>query len=145
MRVTKRFHAEELEIDMTPMIDVVFQLIIFFLVVSQIISSDRIENLTLPAADEAKPERELPERLVISVDSFGRILISGRVRTIDDVERLLRLKKRQGGVKLGERTSQPILIQADRHSKWAVVQDIIETANKLKFWRLSFATKTEVP
>jgi len=145
MRVTKRFHTEELDLNMTPMIDIVFQLIIFFLVVSEIISSDRIENLTLPIADEAKPEPKLPERLVISVNSFNQIIIAGRVRTMDDVERLLKLKKRESDARPSGRTKQPVLIQADRHAKWAVVQDIIEAANRLKFWRLSFATKKEAP
>lgn len=145
MRVTRRFHAEELDVNMTPMIDIVFQLIIFFLVVSEIISADRIANLTLPVADQARPEPKLPERLVISVNKFNQIIIGGRVRTMDDVERLLKLKKRESDGRPGDRTKQPVLIQADRHAKWMIVQDIIETANKLKFWRLSFATKTEAP
>jgi len=142
MHVTKRFHVEELELNMPPMIDIVFQLIIFFLVVSEFASYDRIEHLTLPIANQAKAEDFLPERLVISVDTFNRIFIAGSQRTMKDVERLLKAEKRIQGAGRG-RTKQPVLIQADRHARWEVVQDIIEKANELKFWRLSFSAKRE--
>ena len=142
MHVTKRFHVEELELNMTPMIDIVFQLIIFFLVVSEFASYDRIDHLTLPIASQAMSEQILPTRLIISVDTFNRIFIAGNQRTMKDVERLLKAEKRMQGAGRG-RTKQPVLIQADRHARWEVVQDIIEKANELKFWRLSFSAKRE--
>ena len=140
MHVTKRFHAQEMELNMTPMIDVVFQLIIFFLVVSEIASYDRVENLTLPNASEAIKEQVLPDRLIISVDMNNDIWIARGKRSMRDVERYLRIEKklRSGGRR---KVDQPVLIQADRNSRWQVIQDIIETANKLKFWHLSFSVK----
>ena len=144
MRVTKRFHTEELELNMTPMIDIVFQLIIFFLVVSEFASYDRIADLTLPSASEAKAEDvAVPDRLIISVDRLGRIWIAGRERTMADVDRYLRVEKNQRGEERGKKTGLPVLIQADRNAAWRVIQDVIEKANELKIWRLSFATKKE--
>ncbi len=143
MHVTKRFHAEELDMNITPMIDVVFQLLIFFLVVSEIASRDHIEDLTLPVASEAKEEEAMPDRLVISVSHKAgedRIWIAGRVRTINEVENYLRVEKQFRGSGAGE-TKQPVLIQADRHAKWQTIQDIMEKASKLQFWRLSFGVK----
>ncbi len=142
MHVTKKFHTEDLELNMTPMIDIVFQLIIFFLVVSEIASYDRIENLTLPLADQARPEKKLKNRLVINVNKHNQIIIAGKQRTIADVERYLRAEKSLQNLG-SNRSKQPVLIQADRNAKWRVVQDIVETANKLKFWRLSFGAKTK--
>ena len=143
MRVTKRFHVEDLELNMTPMIDIVFLLIIFFLVVSEIASYDRIENLTLPVASEAMSEHKFPDRLIISVDTYNRIFIGGRERTMTEVGRLLKaereIRRKNGG---GEgKTKQPVLIQADHNAKWEVVRSIIEKANEFKFWRLSFSAK----
>jgi biopolymer transport protein ExbD len=140
MHVTKRFHSEELDLNMTPMIDVVFQLIIFFLVVSEIVSYDHIDNLTLPVAQAAVEERKMPDRLVISIDNANKVFVGGQPRTMAEVERFLRIEKKIRGT-TGQKTGQPVLIQADRHADWRVVQDIIEAANKLKFWRLSFAVK----
>jgi len=152
MQVTKRFHSEELDMNLTPMIDVVFQLIIFFLVVSEIASYDRIEGLTLPMATAATKEERLPDRLVISVvgggtmDKQGRVLyekdtiiIGGKTRSLKQTEGYLRVEKKYRRVE-GD-TKQPVLIQADRRVAWATVQDIIEAASNLKFWRLSFSVK----
>jgi biopolymer transport protein ExbD len=141
MHVTKRFHTEDMELNMTPMIDVVFQLLIFFLVVSEIASYDRVENLTLPNASEAIEEQVLPDRLIISIDNKNQIWIARGKRSMRDVERYLNIEKKLRGA--GKRKSdQPVLIQADRNARWEVIQDIIETANKLKFWHLSFSVKT---
>ena len=143
MHVTKRFHAEELDMNITPMIDVVFQLLIFFLVVSEIASRDHIEDLTLPVASEAREEEAMPDRLVISVSRKAgedRIWIAGRMRTINEVENYLRVEKQFRGSGTGE-TKQPVLIQADRHARWQTIQDIMEKAAKLQFWRLSFGVK----
>jgi biopolymer transport protein ExbD len=141
MHVTKRFHSEELEMNMTPMIDVVFLLIVFFLVVSEIVSYDHIDNLTLPIANAAVEERKMPDRLVISIDTDNNVFVAGQPRSLKDVERLLKIEKQKHGTGPTRKTGQPVLIQADRHADWKTVQDIIETANKLKFWRLSFAVK----
>jgi biopolymer transport protein ExbD len=140
MHVTKRFQSEEMDMNMTPMIDVVFQLLIFFLVVSEIATYDRIEDLTLPHARAAITEKVLPDRLIISVDTHNQIWIAGRVQSLDEVKRYLSIEKSIHGTGPGK-TGQPVLIQADKHADWRVVQDILERANELKFWRLSFAVK----
>ncbi len=140
MRVTKRFHVEELELNMTPMIDIVFLLIIFFLVVSEIASFDHIKDLELPMASAAILEDELPGRLVISIDTNDRIFVGGQQRTVADIGRLLQAQKDVRGEGAG-RTNQPVLIQADEHAKWSTVQKVIEKANDLKFWRLSFSAR----
>jgi len=142
MHVTKRPHTEELELNMTPMIDIVFQLLIFFLVVTELATYDRIEHLTLPLASEATPEEMMHNRLIISVDTFNRIFVMGRERSIEEVEAILRVEKRLLGA--GEkRTTQPILIQADRYAQWQIVQDILEKAAPLGFYKFSFSAKRE--
>lgn len=140
MRVTKRFHVRELELNMTPMIDIVFLLIIFFLVVSEIASLDRVKDLKLPTASEAKMEHEMPDRLVISIDKKSDIYVAGRRLTIADLGRLLQVQKDVRGE--GDvRTKQPVLIQADENVEWSVIQSVLEKADDLKFWKLSFSAK----
>jgi len=38
-------------------------------------------------------------------------------------------------------TKQPVLIAADRNAKWGTIQDIMERASKMQFWKLSFSVK----
>ncbi len=142
MRVTKKFQVEEMEMNMTPMIDVVFQLLIFFLVVSEIAGADRVEDLVLPVASEARPEDVRPDRLVITVDSHNRIWIAGRPRSMQEVESYLKRERRAHGAGK-QRAGQPVLVQADKHAKWQYVQDVVEKAGELEFWKLSFSARKE--
>lgn len=57
--------ASELTFDMTPMIDVVFQLIIFFMVALSFVDSQAAAKLTLPVADQAKPPEEVERELFV--------------------------------------------------------------------------------
>ena len=152
MQVTKRFHAEDLKMNITPMIDVVFQLLIFFIVVSEIASQDRIDDLTLPMASQAREEQILPDRLIISIarrsvpgkGDEGRvdtIYIAGRARTIQQVKDYLTVERKYRRVAEGKETRQPLLIQADRYVQWKTVQDVLESLANLKFWRVSFSVK----
>lgn len=57
--------AGELTFDMTPMIDIVFQLIIFFMVALSFVDSQAAAKLTLPVADQAKPPEHFTEELFV--------------------------------------------------------------------------------
>ena len=57
--------ASELTFDMTPMIDVVFQLIIFFMVALSFVDAQAAAKLTLPVADQAKPPEERDQELFV--------------------------------------------------------------------------------
>ncbi|MFO7900590.1 MAG: biopolymer transporter ExbD [Planctomycetota bacterium] len=164
MHVTKRFHAEELEMNITPMIDVVFLLLIFFLVVSEIVSYDRIEGLELPYAAQAKEESNVPDRIIVSIVPRKRVdpedgkmkmmdtvYIQGRIRRMYDLEEpgaeakdevleYLRVERQYRG--LGDEPSeQPILVQADKDVEWRVVQNVLERAARLQFYRISFGVR----
>ena len=133
-----------MDLNMTPMIDCVFQLIIFFIVCSEIARVDRIDSITLPIADQAKPEnRAQASRLIISVDKGSKIYIAGQTRSMDQVVKYLKIERSERGVAHDAKTAQPILIQADEHATWQTVQDIIEKANENKFWRIAFSAKKE--
>jgi|GEM_PF-228267 len=66
--------ASELTFDMTPMIDVVFQMIIFFLVALSFVDSQAAAKLTLPVADQAKPPEERDKELFV----FNVVNLSAR-------------------------------------------------------------------
>ncbi len=143
MHVTKRFHAEDMDLNMTPMIDVVFQLLIFFLVVSEFAKYDRVEDLTLPRAVTAAPEDvRSPNRLIISVDRRARVIIGGRERNKREIEFILAAERdiHHKGDKKGK-TSQPVLIQADENARWEVIQDVLEKLSKFGFWQVSLGVK----
>ena len=75
MRIPVR-RTSQLRFNITPLIDIVFLLIIFFLVASHFVRSELQEPIELPAAREGESEpNEIARRLVITIDSANRYLI----------------------------------------------------------------------
>jgi biopolymer transport protein ExbD len=62
-------------VNLTPMIDVVFQLLLFFLVASKFAEDERELNIVLPHASEARPLSTKPDLLFVNVDAQGRYFV----------------------------------------------------------------------
>ena len=72
MRVPTQRERSGLRVNITPLIDVVFLLIIFFLVASHFIRSETREPVNLPEATQGEDEEsENPRRLVVTVNREG--------------------------------------------------------------------------
>jgi len=78
MRLKKDREQVEAEMDMTPMIDCVFQLIIFFMILTDMSQKD-LEVLYLPKVEVADPDKPNPkeQRPVINMLSNGEIWVKG--------------------------------------------------------------------
>ena len=140
MPIKPKSYEAEAKMDMTPMIDVVFQLLIFFILVSELQKQD-FEMMILPAADQAQPDVDPPTgRTTINVVEDGKVLIMGKPLTIEQLDR--HLKVLAEAYRTGDK---PILIRADREAEYRVVQDVMMTCVKHNIWKLSFGAKTEKP
>ena len=75
----KKVAQEELEMDMTPMIDCVFLLMIFFVLVIDL-SQKNLEDLILPRAEFQEPDDQPPEnRPILNVLQNGSVIYNGEV------------------------------------------------------------------
>ncbi len=84
---------EDIEIDMSPMIDMVFLLLIFFIVASTVI--DEKIPIKVPTAVHAKvPEQKMVDRLVIAVNEKEEIYmgIGGKSLTLDELRDRVRVE-----------------------------------------------------
>jgi biopolymer transport protein ExbD len=79
-------------LDLTPMIDVVFNLLIFFLVATRFADEDRELDVTLASASEARPLTAQAEDVFLNIDQQGRFFVDGRIMPGDEVEAYLRQK-----------------------------------------------------
>lgn len=77
-------------LELTPMIDVVFLLMIFFLVASKLDEADRSIDVVLPQAAAAKPLTSRPREFVINIDREGNYYAGARPVRLDDLQQLLR-------------------------------------------------------
>lgn len=65
-------------LDMTPIIDIVFNLLIFFLVATTFHQTEREMNVILPAARNAAPLSVALREIVVNVSEGGAIVVGGR-------------------------------------------------------------------
>ena len=85
---------EEPNLNLTPMIDIVFLLIIFFMVGTQFTQQDEQFAVQLPTATTAQPMSAAPDSIVISVSRDGRVVMNGELTSLSDLEIDLEVAKK---------------------------------------------------
>ena len=128
-----RKKLENPQLDMTPMIDVVFELIIFFVVtLTQATAKDETVKLEDGKHGiELTPEELPPTHLIVDVARNGRISMCDV--TITPAELGRRVKERMR--KYGE---FPVLIRADYRARHKSVADVMNACTMNGIWKLSF-------
>ena len=76
-------------IDLTPIIDMVFLLLIFFLVATTFHQTEREMQIALPAASSAGPISTALREIIINVDQEGTIIISGKTIEPEDLRTII--------------------------------------------------------
>ena len=71
--------TEGANIEMTPLIDMVFLLLIFFLVATTFHQEEREMQIALPFASSSGPISATLRELIVNVDAEGSIILSGRI------------------------------------------------------------------
>lgn len=79
-------------IDFTPILDMVFNLLIFFMVTSEFAKEDRELDVALASASEARPLTAQAEDVFININREGQYIVNQRVMARDEVEAFLRQK-----------------------------------------------------
>ncbi|MCE2725499.1 MAG: biopolymer transporter ExbD [Planctomycetaceae bacterium] len=97
-------------LELTPMIDVVFLLMIFFLVASKLDEADRSIDVVLPQASAAKPLTSKPREFVINIDREGNYFAGARPVRLEDLQQLLR----QSAADNPQR--QTVIVRADENT-----------------------------
>ena len=125
---------------MTPMIDVVFQLIIFFLVSSHLVKQEAQLPLKLPLADSGPTavDEDRP-RVIVNVLADGRVLLAGSTLQPGELERRLRHQLEQFQRAHGERDDLEVRIRSDRAAPYAQVEPILLSCARAGVWNVTFA------
>jgi len=126
--------SDEPDVNLTPLIDVVFLLLIFFMVSTTFEHQSRIQ-VELPEAS-AEPITPEAESLEIIVDAQGRYFI-GEEQVVNS-----QLKTLKGAIAkvLGDRTDMPVIVRADANSPHQSVVTVLDATSQLGLTRISLAT-----
>ncbi len=143
MRI-KRYDAAPPEMDMTPMIDMTFQLICFFMVALSFDDADRNERIKLPSSELAKPAEapfELP--ITLQLTSVGTVLYGGEELALANVGSRLTAEK-QVMERLGKKPGNAtIIIRADGDAPTGKVQELIQACQEREFEKFALRARQE--
>ena len=134
MRLTKKSKATTTEKpDMTPMIDVTFLLIIFFMVLINFTEVEIDSRVVLPVSTLAKPpEKQIKNTITVQMTSDGTSLIHGDSVTVENLEPVLQreihLFERRG-ISVREITT---IVRAHQDAPTGKVQEVIEACQNKK-------------
>jgi biopolymer transport protein ExbD len=120
-------------INMTPMIDVTFQLIIFFLLSSRLAQQESVD-LELPAASSGREtlDDDRP-RLSVNVSADGRVMLGSSETLPSEMSRRLRIERERLGRDL------EIRIRADRGVPYSAIEPILLACAEAGIWNVTFA------
>ena len=111
-------------LSLTPLIDVVFLLLIFFLVTSEFEDEERRLDIVLPSATSAVPMTGRPREFVVDVDAEGSLYVGGEQVALSELEDLLATAVARNP------TNQAVVIRADRRTTFQPVVRVMDVCNR---------------
>lgn len=134
MRPIHSVRRGDVAFNMTPMIDVVFLLIIFFLVSSHLAQRENRIPVDLPLAADGQQDlsAEIP-RLTVTVRADGGVWLGGQPIERPQVRDRLAERQQQ------EQGHLELRIRCDRKVPYAAVEPILADAARAEIWNITFA------
>ena len=128
--------AEPPRVDITPLIDVVFLMLIFFMVSTTFDKQTQLK-VDLPQASPQEAAEQEKEKIEITIDPEGQFYVNERELVKHDAETLRRtLEKIANG-----REDLPVVVSGDRTAPLQSMMTVLDVAAQLNMARLSFVTR----
>lgn len=132
----QRQRREEININLTPLIDVVFLLLIFFMI-STTFTREAHLTISLPEASAEGEAQQQTDSIDVVVGAEGQYTINGESLVSSDA-----LTLRRALLKLaGEARDVPFIITADAQAAHQSVVTVMDVAGRLGFSKLSITTQ----
>ena len=124
-------------LSLTPLIDIVFLLLIFFLVATRFAEEDRELDVVLPTAGDSQPLIVKPKEIFVNIDRNGSFFVGGEILDAGGVERALRQA-------VANNPADPsVIIRADRHVEFQSVVTIMNLCNKVRIFNYRVTTAND--
>ncbi len=126
------------EIDMTPMIDMTFQLITFFMFVMNFSEAEQDDRIQLPLSQLAKPVEGVAETpITLQLTNSGSVIYAGELVVIGEIGSYLDREKTTILDSGKEPNSATVIVRADGRAKTGEVQEIIRICQEKGFERFA--------
>ncbi|WP_150303957.1 ExbD/TolR family protein [Pseudomonas saliphila] len=131
----RRTRPEEISVNLTPLIDVVFLLLIFFMVSTTFTRETQLE-LDLPEAASGNPVESRNQQIELTISAAGEVAINDKALLAPGLDTIKSALQRESG---GD-TSLPVVITADGQASHQSVITVMDAAGQLGFSRLRLTT-----
>lgn len=125
--------VEEAEIDMTPMLDVTFIMLIFFIVTTSFVKEYSVD-VNRPSGQPSAVQQK-QEVVVLKIDRTGTIMLNDRVIDVAAVEANVQSE-------LASKTDATVLVVTDRESSTGVMVKVLDGARAAGAKKISVATSS---
>ncbi len=121
-------------IQLAPMIDIVFLLLIFFLVTWQFSRSEQDSRVKVPTSSQGKEETRAISEINVNIRQSGELVINGEVLTEQEL-----LTKLRAIVAVYQ--NQPVRLRGDGEITYQTLMGVIDICQQAGIWNISFATR----
>lgn len=126
--------SDEPSINLTPMLDVVFTLLVFFMLATTFLERERLLGLELPVASHADAARKQPRELVIEVAHDGGLWIEGR--RVDGPALASALRETAA-----RDATTPVTVRGDRRSQLEQVVHVLDECMRFGLANVGVTTR----
>jgi biopolymer transport protein ExbD len=133
------------EFDLTPMIDMAFQLIAFFMVLLNFTEADQSERVQLPTSELAKPPDtplELP--IFIQLTKTGSVILGGQEVPLAGLRSYMIRESEFLRFRNRSPSDATVIIRADAQAATGTVQEVIQICQDAKFETFALRAEEEV-
>lgn len=137
MRVPSTGHRRPMRMDLTPMIDTVFNLVIFFLVASHFSSNENLAPVELPKASTSQDDPEDPRRMIVTITANEELFVGEQAIELPELTDLVKSEFERQGPEFA------VQIRSDRRVPYRVVEPLLLACSRLGITKFGFKTGAE--
>ncbi|RME33937.1 MAG: biopolymer transporter ExbD [Deltaproteobacteria bacterium] len=123
-------------VDLTPMVDVVFLLLIFFMISTTFVQTPGLD-INLPESS-LKRTSQKPEEVQVYVDRNGGVFLADKKVSVSELAPLLEARKT-------DNSKASFVLMADRDVRHGLVVEVMDAARQAGFVNLAIATESKRP
>ncbi len=129
----RRHSEEEPRVDLTPMVDVVFLLLIFFMISTTFVETPGID-IKLPESSLTVSEKK-PDEVQVTIDRDGTLFFRGKRTDIEQLRTAL-----AGSVAKNRKAT--FVLMADKEVRHGLVVEVMDVARSAGFYNIAIATES---
>ena len=133
MNFRKQASPEPTAFQIAPMVDIVFLLLIFFLVTWNFSRSETELDVKVPKAREGKETRRAVGEVILNVKSNGTVVMNRRQMNATELQDTLQ--------KIASLyPDQAVILRGDESTDYRHVVEVLDTCRRANIWNVAFAT-----